>query len=53
MPENGGHFLGEFAQNCEKRLLALSYMFARPSVRMEKLGSPLDGLSQNFIFDYF
>jgi hypothetical protein len=27
------------SQNCEKRLLTSSYLFVRPSIRMEKLGS--------------
>ena len=34
-------------QNCEKQLLATSFM----SVRMEQL--PLDGFSRNLMFEYF
>jgi hypothetical protein len=35
-----------FSQNCEKRPLALSYLYAFPSV-------PLDGFSLNYVYEYF
>jgi hypothetical protein len=42
------------SQNCEKRLLALSYLPVRLSVYPPGITPrPLDGFSLNFIFDYF